>query len=331
MAKPGSKRSILFWKYYDQWIDTYKLGQVTEVTFNKYKLIDRKIKMYCPDLRLSDVTRDDIQRLINEYGKTHELATTRDFMHHLQAPLRDAVYEGWLKRDPTYKIRPTSMVKHVSRRKKYLDEEETRRLVSVLNKHPSISSTMFDFDLRTGLRFAEIFGLTPKDVNFQENTIYVNKTYDYKGQTRDVGHFQPTKNQYSVRTLTIDPKAKEDLQKVIYGCLPDKSIFITAFKNEYLNRPHTVQKPLAKCVIYNSTFNKQLTKYCKEANIPRITVHGLRHTHASLLIANGISIQSVAKRLGHGDTTTTQKTYIHLLDEMKRRDDKKMVNALERL
>lgn len=67
---------------------------------------------------------------------------------------------------------------------------------------------------------------------------------------------------------------------------------------------------------------------CWEAGVHRVTVHGLRHTHASILIANRVSIQSVAKRLGHGDTETTQRVYIHLLDELAQEDDNKIMTVM---
>ena len=72
--------------------------------------------------------------------------------------------------------------------------------------------------------------------------------------------------------------------------------------------------------IYNSTVNHILERHCKNAGITVITVHGLRHTHASLLLLNGVSIASVAKRLGHSNMTTTQKTYLHIVEELENKD-----------
>ena len=72
--------------------------------------------------------------------------------------------------------------------------------------------------------------------------------------------------------------------------------------------------------IYNSTVNDILARYCKRANIPVITIHGLRHTHASVLLFAGVSIASVARRLGHSSMTTTQKTYLHIIQELENRD-----------
>lgn len=59
---------------------------------------------------------------------------------------------------------------------------------------------------------------------------------------------------------------------------------------------------------------------CIEAKVPVISIHGLRHTHASLLLFAGVSIASVARRLGHASMTTTQKTYLHVIQELENQD-----------
>ena len=72
--------------------------------------------------------------------------------------------------------------------------------------------------------------------------------------------------------------------------------------------------------VYNSTANSVLERHCKRAGVPVISVHGLRHTHASLLLFAGVSIASVAKRLGHASINTTQKTYLHIIRELENQD-----------
>lgn len=63
-----------------------------------------------------------------------------------------------------------------------------------------------------------------------------------------------------------------------------------------------------------------MERHCKKAKIPIISIHGLRHTHASLLLFAGVSIGSVARRLGHASMTTTQKTYLHIIHELENQD-----------
>ena len=70
---------------------------------------------------------------------------------------------------------------------------------------------------------------------------------------------------------------------------------------------------------------------CKNAGIPVISVHGLRHTHASLLLFAGVSIASVAQRLGHSSMTTTQKTYLHIIQELENKDVDLVMRSLSSL
>ena len=326
-----AKRHIKLFRYYKEWISVWKSQKIRDVTYVKYEQVQRWLKENAPDLYLDKLTRTDVQKIVNKYGETHELETVKDFLHHIQAPLRDAAYEGWVARDPTYKVVASSQVKHKSTRQMYLEVDEVQRLEKVLKKHYHPIADMCDFDLRTGLRFAEVLGLTPADVDFDKHTVYVNKTWNYKaGCDSD---FMETKNKYSHRVITIDSQAEDDLRKNMFGVSKSEPIFVkrwTSWKMTHRTRPP--RKSFKKYVaIHNATIDSYLSRLCKEAKVPRVTFHNLRHTHASLLIANGVSIQSVAKRLGHADTTTTQKTYIHLLDEMREKDNKQIVNIMNGL
>ncbi len=73
------------------------------------------------------------------------------------------------------------------------------------------------------------------------------------------------------------------------------------------------------------------SRHCCSANIPIISVHGLRHTHASLLLFAGVSIASVARRLGHASMTTTQKTYLHIIQELESKDVDLVMRSLSGL
>lgn len=83
--------------------------------------------------------------------------------------------------------------------------------------------------------------------------------------------------------------------------------------------------------VFNSTVNSILARHCKAQNIPVISIHGLRHTHASLLLFAGVSIASVARRLGHASMTTTQKTYLHIIQELENRDIDLVMRSLSGL
>ena len=121
------------------------------------------------------------------------------------------------------------------------------------------------------------------------------------------------KNKSSERKIQIDWMIVSQFSALIKDLEPSKPIFI---KNE---------------VIFNSTINNVLKKRCENANVPIITIHGLRHTHASLLLFAGVSIASVAKRLGHSSMNTTEKTYLHIIQELENKDIDLVMRSLSGL
>ena len=77
--------------------------------------------------------------------------------------------------------------------------------------------------------------------------------------------------------------------------------------------------------------NHYLERLCRRSGVSIISIHGLRHTHASLLLYAGVSVASVAWRLGHANMTTTQSTYLHVIQELENQDNDKVMKHLASL
>ena len=298
----------LFCDYYEKWIKIYKEGAIRKVTLDKYKMTLRWLRKLIPDLKIKDLTRISYQALLNNYALEHERQTTMDFHHQLKGSILDAVDEGLLDRDPTRKAiikGKTPSVKKV----KFINKFELHTLLDTLELKNEISwEWMILLIAKTGLRFSEALALTPADFNFSRQSISVSKTWDYKGD----GGFLPTKNQSSIRKVQIDWQTVIQFSQLIKDLPEDKPIFV-------------------KGKVYNSTVNGVLERYCKKAEVPVISIHGLRHTHASLLLFAGVSIASVARRLGHSSMNTTQKTYLHIIQELENRDVDLVMRSLSGL
>lgn len=292
-----TKKTDTFHKYYKKWISVYKEGAIRDVTMSKYLMTLKWIQILIPELMLYELDRITYQQLLNEYALKHERQTTMDFHHQLKGAILDAVDEGYIDRDPTRK----AIIKGKTPRKKkpkYLNQFELQTLLSTLNKEENINWDWFILLIaKTGIRFSEALALTPKDFDFSRQSLNINKTWDYKGE----GGFLPTKNESSVRKIQIDWQTVIQFSELVKKLPEDKPIFI-------------------KGKVYNSTVNDLLRRRCKQANVPIISIHGLRHTHASLLLFAGVSIASVARRLGHASMTTTQKTYLHIIQELENQD-----------
>lgn len=298
----------LFCEYYAKWIAVYKEGAIRKVTLDKYLMTHRWVEKLAPTLRVCDLNRITYQQLLNDYALTHERQTTMDFHHQLKGAILDAVDEGLIQRDPTRKAIIKGKTPN-EKKIKYLNQFELRTLLTQLDLKTEVNWDWFILLVaKTGLRFSEALALTPKDFDFAHQSISVSKTWDYKGE----GGFLPTKNKSSVRKVQIDWQTVIQFSELVKGLPEEKPIFV-------------------KGKVYNSTVNDILGRYCKKANVPVISIHGLRHTHASLLLFAGVSIASVARRLGHSSMTTTQKTYLHIIQELENRDVDLVMRSLSGL
>ena len=301
--------SDLFCDYYAQWVRVYKEGAIRKVTLKKYQMTQVWLKKLIPKVKLCDLTRITYQRLLNDYAKGHERQTTMDFHHQLKGAILDAVDEGYIERDPTRKV--IIKGKSPSEKKiKYLNQFELHTLLKSLKLGKEINWNWFILLVaKTGMRFSEALALTPKDFDLSHQMLSINKTWDYKGD----GGFLPTKNRSSVRKLQIDWQLVVQFSELLRDLPEDKPIFV---KKER---------------VFNSTVNDILERHCKTIGIPVISIHGLRHTHASLLLFAGVSIGSVARRLGHASMTTTQKTYLHIIHELENQDVDLVMRSLSSL
>lgn len=297
-------------EYYRNWISVYKEGAIRDVTLRKYQMSLTWIEKLAPDLRLCDLTRVAYQQIINEYAKDHERQTTMDFHHQLKGAVLDAVDEGLIPRDPTRKViikgrTPTS------KKIKYLNQFELHTLLKSLRLEESVSWDWFILLVaKTGMRFSEALAITPDDFDFAHQTLSINKTWNYK----DGGGFAPTKNKSSVRKIQIDWQIVMQFASLVKDLPSSQPIFVVGDEK-----------------VYNSTVNDILERYCRKLEIPVISVHGLRHTHASILLYAGVSIASVARRLGHASMTTTQKTYLHVIQELENQDVDLVMRSLANL
>ncbi|TLQ48820.1 site-specific integrase [Ruoffia tabacinasalis] len=303
------KTNQLFSVYFKDWVALYKEAAVRQVTLQKYYINQRRIEELAPNLKMGELTRTSYQQLLNDYALTHERQTTMDFHHQLKGAILDAVDEGILPYNPTRKV----IIKGKEPRTKkikYLNQFEVQSLIKEFELTSEINwDWFFLLILKTGLRFSEALALTPKDFDFSTQKLKVDKTWDYKSPK---GKYLPTKNPSSVRTIQLDWQTAMQFSQLVRNIPSDQLIFVSER-------------------IFNTTINKKLSKLCNDAGVPEITIHSLRHTHASLLFYAEVSIASVARRLGHSSMTTTQETYLHIIHELENQDNDKIMRHLSML
>lgn len=302
----SKRKEVLFYEYFSEWIELYKVGAVRNVTLAKYKMTLYHLKQIAPKLNLSHLDRKEYQKILNSYAKTHEKQTTTDFHHQLKGAISDAVEEGLIQTDPTRKVVIKGKAPTI-KKVKFISQFDLQKLINHLNLTEEVN---FDWLIllisKTGLRFSEALGLTKEDFNFAYQTITISKTWDYKSVE---GGFQGTKNVSSKRVVQLDWKTNMQFAQLLSEYEDNQLIFV-------------------KGRVFNSTVNNRLKRHCEKVDIPVISIHGLRHTHASLLLFAGVSIASVARRLGHANMSTTQQTYLHIIQELENQDNDKIMRYL---
>ncbi|AKP67176.1 tyrosine-type recombinase/integrase [Companilactobacillus ginsenosidimutans] len=293
--------------YFDRWINVYKKGKVSEITYNKYQNTSQHASELFGNLKLKEITKLIYQKKLNEFGKTHARRTVSCLHKQLRACILDAIDERIIVSDPTRKAVIVGI--DPPKKLKSLNYNQWKKLVSNLNTNRSAEMIIY-IACVTGMRYGEIVGLTVNDFNYSRSTLHINKTWDYKYKTG----FKKTKTKSSNREIIIDKSSANKLRQYIRksNLTSDDLLFMDSKKH----------------VMVSAEINKVLTGKLKDLKIPRITFHGLRHTHASILLYKGVSTLSVSRRLGHSSVSTTQSTYLHIIKELEYQDQDKIISIL---
>lgn len=309
-------KSILFVDYFAEWIELYKKKGKAKNTYKRYLNSLETVREYFPSEFIQDVNKRTYQAFLNKYGETRAKDTTRKLNTHIRACVKDAVDEGIIRTDFTRGTVATGSIPSKRPEEKHLNYFDSKRLLKLI--YDSIDTKthyLVLLGLVSGMRFAEMVGLTKDDFNFKRCEISISKTWGYTNKMHD--GFGPTKNEASIRTIKMD-KQTMDTFKVFIDQLPPNPYNLVFFS------PHSKYK-----VISNNAANKALSGLLKKLNIEPISIHGLRHTHASILLYKKVSIYYVSERLGHSDIDTTLQTYAHILKELREQDEKSTAKIFE--
>lgn len=202
--------------------------------------------------------------------------------------------------------------KKVVKKKKYLDEKETLRLLKLIEHEDMQFKTAIKLLLYTGMRREEICGLEWSDIDFKNSVISILRSslYIQKNKyTPEVGIItDDTKNEDSVRYIKASKSAIQALKD--YKEWQEQRRLQMGDRWEDHNRLFT---KATGAPIHPDTLDDWLSKFIKRSNLPHVTIHGLRHTNATLLINSYVPITTIAARLGHANPSTTSKIYTHAI------------------
>lgn len=304
-----------FDEYFEEWLKLYK-PNVGKNTMERYLNTLSTIQEQFGGIPIQNITKRSYQAFLNEYGASRAKDTTRKINTHIRACVKEALDEGIIQSDFTRRVTFSGVVPSKRPEEKHLNYFDSKRLLKELSSSLStLTDYMILLGLTSGMRFGELVGLTRASFSFESNEITVNKTWGYTNKMHD--GFGPTKNEQSNRTIPMDKKTM-DLFKALFDRTPE-NIYGLVFYS-----PHSKYK-----VLSNGGVNKALSVLLEKLKIDPISAHGLRHTHASILLYKGVSIYYVSERLGHGDIETTMQYYAHIVKELRERDVQSTIKTFE--
>ncbi len=257
-------------------------------------------------IALSEALETPVEDLFTFHRDMSPLSdgTLRAIHRTLSAVLGRAVKWGYIRDNPAARV---EMPSKKTREAPYLDEKDAQRLLELLVSEPIQWSSPIIFDLLSGLRRSELLGLRWEDVDIDSQMIHVRQTQNY---TPDDGCYTDTpKSIESNRPLRIAKSGMlllceyqrwQDAQREKLGdAWEDEDDRV--FTNDFGAPRHP------------DSLTKWFTDFIKRSGLPKVTIHSLRHTYASLMIFDGVNIVTVSHRLGHAQTSTTTNIYAHVI------------------
>lgn len=290
--------NIDFLSFSQKWLDNYAKPNLRERTVQGYKdYLNLRLVPYFGNMKISDIQLYDIQRFVNSLTTELSSETIKKYKNCLSNIFNCAVRWNFLKYNPcTGIIIPKGL--DTSVKPVFLTQDEVTELLNCLKNEELKYQIIVRLALQCGMRRSEILGLTWKAIDLENNTISI---FQATSTIKGIGTIiSGTKNNSSIRTIY----AKQEIIDLIKQ-LPNNEDLILGY-------------------IHNDTITKWFNKFLKRHNLKHMRFHDLRHTHATLLIANGIDMKTVSSRLGHSTISTTMNIYTHPLSD----NDKKASNVI---
>lgn len=314
-----------FQEVYDLWLETYKLS-VKESTFVKqteqYRI---HILPYFGKKQISKITTAQVQKFAND--KVKKFKRYREFISNTSRIFDYAIRRKIISKNPVKNIDipvPPSKIDDDAK-ENYLSKDELIVFLNALDNLDNMKQATFLHLLAmSGCRMGELLGLQWKNVFFNEGYIKIKQSL-----ARGIGrrlYLETPKTKSSIREIPLDAETVKALKT--WKAQQRKDLLAIGF-NSMSPEQLVFSKTNTNGFIQLSTPIKWLNKVLNRLDIKRITLHGLRHTHATMLLESGRTLKDVSARLGHSSIEITSDLYIHVTEKRSRESVNELVNYLE--
>ncbi len=332
-------KSLKFSEFTEIWKRDYGSKELAPSTYKRYcRMLETRLLPYFGHFYINKIKPTDIMKFYdllekdtqlvrkkgNNGSKTKKPLSGKTILEHhrlLRAMLHKAVYWQLIVANPAERVQPPKARK--PKRRSY-DDEQTKILLEnleLLSSEDTKYKVAIILTVFTGVRLGELMGLEWQDVDFKNGIISINRSSQYLA---DMGVFTKVpKTESSIREIAIPEFIISLLEKYKLWYEEQKSIYGELWTNSDRLFVQADGKPM-----HPSTISKWFVKYVGQIGLPVINFHGLRHTNASLLVAQNIDIAVISARLGHAQISTTLDFYVHPLLSHNRKAGYALENLL---
>ena len=332
-------KSLKFSEFTEIWKRDYGSKELAPSTYKRYcRMLETRLLPYFGHFYINKIKPTDIMKFYdllekdtqlvrkkgNNGSKTKKPLSGKTILEHhrlLRAMLHKAVYWQLIVANPAERVQPPKARK--PKRKSY-DDEQTKILLEnleLLSSEDIKYKVAIILTVFTGVRLGELMGLEWQDVDFKNGIISINRSSQY---LTDMGVFTKVpKTESSIREIAIHEFIIFLLEEYKLWYEEQKSIYGELWTNSDKLFVQADGKPM-----HPSTISKWFVKYVGQIGLPVINFHGLRHTNASLLVAQNIDIAVISARLGHAQISTTLDFYVHPLLSHNRKAGYALENLL---
>ena len=304
--------------WFDYWIGIKKQTVRPNTVRNYSERYERNIKGVIGNKLLTDVKPIHCQKIFSDMAdegyKTTTIYQTRIALYNMFEFARE---NDVLIANPCKKSLKSDMGKPSNKKEALTIDVQKKFLEAVVGYS---YENQYRFVLQTGLRTGELIGLKWSDIDFENRTMKIERTMEYRYK---VGEWRvgPPKSKSGYRTIPLTDEAIRILEN---QRSKNKSLKLVPMEWKdivFLCRKGTPVK--------NSTYDTGLFKYCDRVGIPRFSMHVLRHTFATRCIEGGMKPKTLQKILGHSNIGITMNLYVHITEDEKHREIDLVVDALK--
>ena len=310
-------------EWLDKWLDEYMIFTIRESTLDSYRaMVKNQVKPFIGGKQISSLTTADMQKFYNKikkegrvrehpiHGKTLADSMVRGVHMMLHEALDTAVKERLIAKNPT---NGTTVPKCNYPEKQILCDNQLETFLEAIKGH-EYWCDFFYVEVMTGLRRGEICGLKWQDINFEENKLQVKRSVSVKkGGGVSIGE---TKTETGVRCIQMPPSVAELLKS-------KRQTAITEWVFPHFLHP---EQPISPASAY-----RKLKVILKNAELPLIRFHDLRHTFATHATQGGVDPKTLAGILGHTNASFTLDTYTHVTSDMQKSASAVVGNMMQKI